>query len=95
MTQASHVALRIDISDSDNSKFMSEIDLPIKSEEGFKEEIQDYQQPEYCPRPITFPPIKEELPVKTPRKPNIVKSIRTLWYLSDKMQGSDIQFSSN
>ncbi|CAG2057626.1 unnamed protein product [Timema podura] len=57
----------------------SEIDLPIKSEECFKKEVQDYQQPEvqdyqqpevqdyqqpeYGSRPITFPPIKEELPV--------------------------------
>nr|CAD7599927.1 unnamed protein product [Timema genevievae] len=47
----------------------SEIDLPIKSEECFKKEqdyqqpeVQDYQQPEYDSRPITFPPIKEELP---------------------------------
>nr|CAD7203762.1 unnamed protein product [Timema douglasi] len=50
----------------DTFEIKSEIDLPIKSEEGFKEEIQDYQQPEYCPGPLTFPPIKEELPEKPP-----------------------------
>nr|CAD7267734.1 unnamed protein product [Timema shepardi] len=42
----------------------SEIDIPIKSEENFKEDdYHDYQEPECSPGPITFPPIKEELPV--------------------------------
>nr|CAD7607096.1 unnamed protein product [Timema genevievae] len=41
----------------------SEIDIPIKSEENFKEEVLDYQEPECSAGPLTFPPIKEELPV--------------------------------
>nr|CAD7605123.1 unnamed protein product [Timema genevievae] len=40
----------------------SEIDLQIKSEERFKEELNYYQQPECWAEPISFPPIKEELP---------------------------------
>nr|CAD7604457.1 unnamed protein product [Timema genevievae] len=39
----------------------SEVDLQIKSEEGFKEEFNDYQQPECWPGPTSFLPIKEEL----------------------------------
>ncbi|CAG2060140.1 unnamed protein product [Timema podura] len=39
-----------------------EIDLPIKSEECFKGEVNYYHQTECSSRPITFPPIKEELP---------------------------------
>nr|CAD7460556.1 unnamed protein product [Timema tahoe] len=40
----------------------SEIDILLKSEENFKEEVHDYQEPEYSLGPLTFPPIKEELP---------------------------------
>nr|CAD7204154.1 unnamed protein product [Timema douglasi] len=40
----------------------SEIDAPIKSEQCFNEEVQDYQQPEYFAGLLTFPPIKHELP---------------------------------
>ncbi|CAG2065827.1 unnamed protein product, partial [Timema podura] len=47
----------------DKLEIKSEIDLPIKSEERFKEVVQDYQQPEYCPGHLTFPPIKDEIPV--------------------------------
>nr|CAD7417162.1 unnamed protein product [Timema poppensis] len=43
-------------------RVMSEIDIPIKSEENFKEEFHDYQEPKCSPGPITFLPIKEELP---------------------------------
>nr|CAD7461151.1 unnamed protein product [Timema tahoe] len=54
--------LEYNLHQEEEFEIKSEIDLPIKSEEGFKEEIQDYQQLEYCPRLISFPPIKEELP---------------------------------
>nr|CAD7199875.1 unnamed protein product [Timema douglasi] len=39
----------------------SEVDVQIKSEECFKEEFNDYQQPECWPGPTTLLPIKEEL----------------------------------
>nr|CAD7606239.1 unnamed protein product [Timema genevievae] len=44
----------------------SEIDLPIKSEDNFKEEIIYYQQTECWPGHDTFLPIKEELPLLCP-----------------------------
>nr|CAD7201839.1 unnamed protein product [Timema douglasi] len=71
----------------------SEIDIPIKSEEHFKEEFHDYQEPECSPGPITFPPIKEELPVKTPRKVDIIKSTRTMRDLSNYKQRFSIRLN--
>nr|CAD7265117.1 unnamed protein product [Timema shepardi] len=40
----------------------TEIDIPIKSEEFFYEEVYDYQQPGYFPGAVAIPSIKEELP---------------------------------
>nr|CAD7434999.1 unnamed protein product [Timema monikensis] len=54
--------LEYNLKHDEKFEIMSEIDLPIKSEEGFKEEFKDYQQPECWTGPITLPPIKEELP---------------------------------
>nr|CAD7199874.1 unnamed protein product [Timema douglasi] len=64
----------------------SEIDILIKSEEDFKEDLGYYQQSECWPGSTTFPPIKGELPVKTSRKPQIIKSDSTILYFSDKKQ---------
>nr|CAD7266293.1 unnamed protein product [Timema shepardi] len=36
-------------------------------EESFKEEVRDHQEPECGSWPVTFPPIKEELPFTQPR----------------------------
>nr|CAD7448171.1 unnamed protein product [Timema bartmani] len=116
--------LEYNLQQEEKFEIKSEIDLPIKSEEAFKEEFKDYHQPDSWTGPITFPPIKEELPsevdlpikseegfkeelnyyrqpecwpgpteelpVKTSRKPNIVKSSRTIWYLYDKNQWRDL-----
>nr|CAD7403127.1 unnamed protein product [Timema cristinae] len=54
--------LEYNLKHDEKFEIKSEIDLPIKSEEGFKEEFKDYQQPECWTGPITLPPIKEELP---------------------------------
>nr|CAD7610746.1 unnamed protein product [Timema genevievae] len=54
--------LEYNLHQEEKFEIKSEIDLQIKSEEGLKEELKDYLQLEYCPRLITFPPIKEELP---------------------------------
>nr|CAD7429826.1 unnamed protein product [Timema monikensis] len=50
----------------------SEIDIPIKSEDNFKEEFHVYQETECIPGPITFPPIKEELPGRSYRRKDVV-----------------------
>nr|CAD7408903.1 unnamed protein product [Timema cristinae] len=40
---------------------LSEVDLPIKSEESLKGEVHDNEKPDFCPVPNTFPPTKNEL----------------------------------
>ncbi|CAG2061631.1 unnamed protein product [Timema podura] len=54
----------------ENLEIKSEIDITIKSEESFKEEVHDHQEPDCGPGPITFPPIKEDLAIKLEQEPS-------------------------
>nr|CAD7416182.1 unnamed protein product [Timema poppensis] len=54
--------LEYNLKHDEKFEIKSEIDLPIKSEDVFKEEVTDYQQPNNWTGSITIPPIKEELP---------------------------------
>nr|CAD7578486.1 unnamed protein product [Timema californicum] len=61
----------------------SEIDAPIKSEQCFNEEVQDYQQPEYFAGLLTFPPIKHELPDESNASDNVDEIVKSEMILCD------------
>nr|CAD7412868.1 unnamed protein product [Timema cristinae] len=64
----------------------SEIEPPIKSEQCFREEVQDYQQLEYFPGPLPIPPIKDELLDESNASDNVDTIVRTEMKFCDDSQ---------
>nr|CAD7432721.1 unnamed protein product [Timema monikensis] len=72
--------------DTPEDKAKSEIEPPIKSEQCYKEEVQDYQQLEYFTEPLTFPPIKDELPDELNASDNVDAIVKTEMKFCDDSQ---------